>query len=277
MREDASQEAPPAAAAANAAPPDARPGAAAPGDGGPFALPASIKLAWGAGERPRRGPKPGLTLERIVAAGIKVAMTDGLGSVSMGRVAAELGSSTMSLYRYVPAKDDLLTLMVDTALGPPPAGDPAAGGWRVGLTRWAVGVRAAYRRHPWALRVPITTPPLGPNNVAWLNNALESLEGTPLAEQQKLSAVLLLSGFVRNDAILTADLAASAAGGPVMPGYGAALSQLIGTTAFPALQRAIASGALDDDDDIDAEFGFGLERILDGLAVLITPSGPAGG
>jgi AcrR family transcriptional regulator len=283
MREDASQEAPPDAVPPNVAPPDARSGAAPPGTtsgaggAGPFALPASIELAWGLGERPRRGPKPGLTLERIVKAGIKIAMTDGLGSVSMGRVAAELGSSTMSLYRYVPAKDDLLTLMVDTALGRPAGGDAADGGWRAGLTRWALAVRAAYRRHPWALRVPITAPPLGPNNVAWLNNALESLEATLLTEQQKLSAVLLLSGFVRNDAILTADLAASTASGPVMPGYGTALSQLIGDTAFPALQRAIASGALDDDDDIDAEFDFGLERILDGLAVLITSAGPAGG
>lgn len=200
-------------------------------------------------------------------------MTDGLGSVSMGRVAAELGSSTMALYRYVAAKGDLLILMVDTALGRPPAGDPAAGGWRAGLTRWSVGVREAYRRHPWALRVPITTPPLGPNNVAWLDNALQAMDGTPLAEQQKLSAVLLLSGFVRNDAILTTDLAASAAGGQVMPGYGTALSQLIGDQPFPALRQAIASGSLDDDDDIDAEFDFGLARILDGLDVLIASAG----
>jgi hypothetical protein len=113
--------------------------------------------------------------------------------------------------------------------------------------------------------------------VAWLNNALEALVGTPLTEQQKLSSVLLLSGFVRNDAILTADLAASTAGGQVMPGYGTALARLIGDRAFPALQRAIASGALDDDDDIDAEFGFGLERILDGLAVLIAPAAAGGG
>jgi AcrR family transcriptional regulator len=265
MREDVSHGAPP-----DAAPPDD-------GGPGPFALPPSIELAWGLGERPRRGPKPGLTLERIVRAGIKIAMTDGLGSVSMGRVAAELGRSTMSLYRYVPAKGDLLTLMVDTAIGPPPAGDPAAGGWRAGLVSWSVGVRAAYRRHPWALRVPITAPPLGPNNVAWLDNALQCLAGTPLTEQQKLSAVLLLSGFVRNDAILTADLATSTAGGEVMPGYGTALARLIGDQVFPALQRAIASGALDDADDIDVEFDFGLERILDGLDMLITSVGPAGG
>ncbi|MEP7024650.1 MAG: TetR/AcrR family transcriptional regulator [Actinomycetota bacterium] len=243
------------------------------GDTGSFRLPHSIELAWGTGERPRRGPKPGLTLERIVAAGIKVALTDGLGSVSMGRVAAELGGSTMSLYRYVPAKDDLLTLMVDTALGGAPGAHLPGDGWRAGLTRWAVAVRAAYRRHTWALRVPITAPPIGPNNVAWLDDALQCLAGSPLTEQQKLSAVLLISGFVRNEATLTADIAASNPNAPVMPGYGAVLSRLVGPDRFPGLQRAIASGALDDDDDLDAEFEFGLARILDGLGLLIASAG----
>ncbi len=137
-------------------------------------IPPSIQLAWGRRQRPTRGPKPGLTLDRIVAAGIKVAMTEGIGALSMTRVAAELGVGTMSLYRYVAAKDELLTLMVDGALGMPPPAPPGED-WRSGLRRWAVGVRDAYRRHPWALRVPISAPPMGPNNVAWLENALRAL------------------------------------------------------------------------------------------------------
>jgi AcrR family transcriptional regulator len=238
-------------------------------------LPASIELAWGRpGGRPRRGPKPGLTLDRIVAAGIAVAVSDGLAAVSMGRVAAELDASTMALYRYVAAKDDLLQLMVDTALGGAPGAHRPGDGWRAGLARWAVAVRAAYYRHPWVLKVPITGPPLGPNNVAWLEDALRCLAGAPLAEDQKLSVVLLISGFARNEATLTADIVAASAGSPVMPGYGQALTVLIGgSDAFPALRQAIASGALDEYDDIDKEFSFGLERILDGVELLITRSG----
>jgi AcrR family transcriptional regulator len=212
-----------------------------------------------------------LTLDRIVAAGIKVAMTEGIGSMSMTRVASELGVGTMSLYRYVVAKDELLTLMVDDVLGSPPP-VPRGENWRSGLTRWAVGVRDAYRRHPWALRVPISTPPLGPNNVAWLDNALRTLTETPLSEQQKLSTVLLVSGFVRNDATLNLDLAAGAAGaggGQVMPMYARMLGALIEGGDFPALANALASGALEDEDDPDSEFEFGLERILDGVAALI--------
>jgi AcrR family transcriptional regulator len=238
-------------------------------DRGGLAIPPSIELAWGLRDRGTRGPKPGLTLDRIVAAGIKVALRDGIGALSMARVAGELGVGTMSLYRYVAAKDELLTLMVDTALGaPPPPQDPGED-WRAGLTRWAIGLRDAYRRHPWSLRVPITAPPLGPNKIAWLDDALRPLSKTPLSEQEKLSTVLLISGFVRNDATLTADFAVGAGGETVMPGYGVVLSRLIDPADFPALDRAIVSGALDDEDDINAEFTFGLQRILDGTQALI--------
>jgi AcrR family transcriptional regulator len=247
-------------------------------DGDEPEIPPSIELAWGLRDRGTRGRKPGLTLDRIVAAGIKVALTDGLGALSMARVARELGVGTMSLYRYVAAKDELLTLMVDAALGSPPAPSDAEEDWRTGVTRWAVGLRDAYRRHPWSLRVPISAPPLGPNNIAWLDAMLRSLATTPLSEQEKLSTVLLVSGFVRNDATLTADFAAAAGGEPVMPGYGRLLARLTDAAGYPALHRAIASGALDDEDDIDAEFGFGLQRILDGTEALIRriPARPGG-
>ncbi len=231
-------------------------------------LPPSIELAWGLREVGSRGPRRALTLEQIVAAGVAVAQSEGVGALSMARIAKELGVGTMSLYRYVAAKDELLTIMVDTALGTPP---PAAPGedWRAGLTRWAVGVRTAYQRHLWTLRVPISGPPLGPNNVAWLDNALAALEGVPLTEQDKLSTVLLVSGFVRNDVTLLADFAAAAGREQVMPGYGRLLARLTRAEQLPALHRAIASGSLDDPDDPDAEFNFGLERILDGVAALI--------
>lgn len=235
-------------------------------------LPDVIAQAWGVREVASRGPKRGLTLDRIVDAAIRLAATEGLGALSMGRVAAALGVGTMSLYRYVAAKDDLLLLMVDAALGAPPATIAGAPDWRTGLTRWATGVRAAYRNHAWSLRVPISGPPAGPNNVAWLEAALRTLQGTPLPEDQKLSVVLLLSGFVRNEVTLTTDIAAASRGRPVMPSYGAMLLRLTDARDFPALHSAIASGALDDDDDIDKEFDFGLECILDGVEVLIQRS-----
>jgi AcrR family transcriptional regulator len=100
-------------------------------------LPASIEAAWGIRERPHKGPKPALSLERIVQAAVHIAETEGLGAVSMSRVAAELGGATMSLYRYVTAKDELLALMVDAAYGPPPGAPGPDEGWRGGAGRRA--------------------------------------------------------------------------------------------------------------------------------------------
>lgn len=223
-----------------------------------------------------RGPRRGLTLEQIVTAGIEVAARAGIDSLSMAHVAREIGVGTMSLYRYVDSKDDLLMLMVDAALGPPPPLVGELPGWRAGLESWARGVFGAYQQHPWTLKVPISAPPLGPNNVAWMERALGVLESTPLTEPEKLSTLLLLSGFVRSQATLVADLAAgaSATAAPLAATYGSILAQLTDPASYPALHRAIASGTLDDEDeDFEPDFDFGLARILDGIAGLIARRG----
>src|SRR3979490_2569423 len=93
-----------------------RPAPGAPGAAA-WELPASIEAAWGLRDRTHKGPKPGLSLGRIVEAGVKVAESEGLAAVSMSRIAAQLGSAPMSLYRYVSAKDELLALMVDSVYG----------------------------------------------------------------------------------------------------------------------------------------------------------------
>src|SRR5215469_8552661 len=123
---------------------------------GPGQVPDSVAAAWGVRERPHKGPRPALSLSRIVDAAVRVADAEGLDAVSMGRVAAELGTATMSLYRHVSAKEELLTLMVDAAWGPvsdgPASDGPAPGeGWRAGLARWAWALRAGARRHPWVV------------------------------------------------------------------------------------------------------------------------------
>jgi AcrR family transcriptional regulator len=239
----------------------------------PWELPASIEAAWGLPPRSHKGPKPGLSLRRIVEAGVRVAESEGLGAVSMSRVAAELGASTMSLYRYVSAKNELLDLMVDTALGdPPPAQDGP--GWRDGLSRWAWGYRAALQRNPWALRIPISGLPVTPNQVAWFENGLSCLAGTDLGEEAKASVVLLISNFVRAEATMEADIGAAIAATRVTPDewmsyYGRLLTTLTDPQRYPAISKLLASGAFDRADDSADEFVFGLTRILDGIDVLV--------
>jgi AcrR family transcriptional regulator len=236
-------------------------------------LPASIEQAWGVRQRPTKGPKRGLSLERIVDAAVKIAGSDGLAAVSMSRVAADLGASTMSLYRYVAAKDELLALMLDAATGAPPDVPVPGEDWRAGLARWAWAERAALHQHPWAVRVPLTGPPATPNQIAWLERGLRCLRDTGLAEGEKLGVVILLSSYVWRAAMVAIDLSAAGATSPASAAaYGRALAKVTDPERFPALHALLASGIFeqpDDPDDIATEFDFGLQRILDGIEVLV--------
>jgi AcrR family transcriptional regulator len=237
------------------------------------AVPANLAAAWGLRERPGRGPKPGLTLDRIVQAGIRVAAADGIGAVSMSRVAAEAGASTMALYRYVRAKDELLELMMDAAIGDPPEFDHTAG-WRGVLTAWAKACRDLYLAQPWTLRVPVSGPPATPHQLTWLDAGLAALAGTGLPEEHKLSVILLLSGYVRSEATVAADMLAAVQAvdsslDEAISAYGKLLKLLVEPARFPALGRVIEAGVFDQADDPYDEFAFGLERILDGVGLLI--------
>jgi AcrR family transcriptional regulator len=250
------------------------PGSVAGLPGGVAGLPGGVAAAWGVRERPHKGPKPALSLSRIVAAAVRVADTEGLDAVSMGRVAAELGTAPMSLYRHVSSKEELLTLMVDAAWDEAP-GTPVAGeGWRAGLSRWAWALRAGARRHPWVVRIPLNSLPIMPNEVAWFENALACLADTELTEARKASVIMLLAGYVRNLATTEADIAAAIKASGLAPmewmaAYPRMLAELTDPRRFPALAKFLAAGVFEMEDGPDDEFVFGLDRILDGVEVLI--------
>ena len=240
-------------------------------------LPASFELAWGVRERPTKGPKRGLSLEQIVDAGIEVANVEGIGGVSMGRVAKELGASAMSLYRYVASKDELLALMIDGAFGRVETTVPAEGTWRERLNRWAEVELAAYRRFPWILRIPVQGPPIMPSQLSFMEQGLRALGGTGLREDEKLSAILLVTSFTRSFATLNSDLSEAVGNedptlARLMPRYGELIKKLTSVEDYPALHAVVDAGTFDPDDefeDLDYDFRFGLERVLDGIEVLI--------
>ena len=128
--------------------------------------------------------------------------------------------------------------------------------------------------------MPISGPPATPNQIVWLEQGLRCLAGTGLTEAAKMSVMLLVSGFVRNEATLTADIGAAMTSGAtaqeMMSSYGRLLAKLTDAQRFPALSAVIASGVLDRADEPDDEFVFGLERLLDGVDVLVRGSRAGG-
>src|SRR4051812_27544978 len=114
-------------------------------------LPGVVARAWGVAGTAGKGPRPALSLDRIVDAAVDLAVKEGIKGVSMSRLAQSLGVSTMGLYRYVESKDELLLLMVDAGYGPAPAERTPGETWREGLTRWARVQRDAPSPPPPAL------------------------------------------------------------------------------------------------------------------------------
>ncbi|WP_206619509.1 TetR/AcrR family transcriptional regulator [Streptomyces hoynatensis] len=157
----------------------------------------SLALLWQGRERPSRGPKPGLTLEGIVRAAVGLADREGIDALSMRKVAAELGVGTMTLYRYVPGKAELLQLMLDHVHALDDGAERLEGaGWRAALQLIGEGAYRLHREHPWLLQVNQARPLLGPSALRGFEFALASLEGLGLRGQEKIALIMTLDSFV---------------------------------------------------------------------------------
>ncbi|MEW2437070.1 TetR/AcrR family transcriptional regulator [Streptomyces caniferus] len=235
----------------------------------------SVELLWGGRERPSRGPKPALSLERITRTAVSLADAGGLAAVSMQRVAAELDFTKMALYRYVPGKSELVALMIDTAMGEPPGAAAPGGsgqddrdgrdGWRAALRAWAEALAAVYARHPWLLEAAVGPRVMGPHELGWTERALAALAHTGLTGGEQLDAVVVVHGHIRTLAQVSASMGLGSARAKGPEGVmSAALNELLADRAdrFPAVAAAAADtgGA-----SRDQAWEFGLERILDGL------------
>ncbi|GGU32263.1 TetR/AcrR family transcriptional regulator [Streptomyces lavendofoliae] len=157
----------------------------------------SLELLWGTGEPPSRGPKRGLTVDRIVTAAVAVADAEGLDAVSMRRLSADLGVGTMSLYRYVPGKAELLDLMLDRVRGLMLDLQPAEPcDWHAAVDALARAELDLYRRHPWLLKVNQTRTVLGPSALRGLELALTGLKGMGLTDPELISVIIAVQSFV---------------------------------------------------------------------------------
>lgn len=248
-------------------------------------LPPGLDLLWGRRGRGQRGPKPGLSIDAIVAAAVRLADAEGLEAVSMAHVAKQLGFTTMSLYRHVSSKEELLQLMWNaTAQGAEElviAGDD----WRSRLRAWAMIQREMIDRHPWITQMPMAAPPMAPNSLTFVERGLEAMDGTGLSDADQLRIIGLISSYtlsearMAHDAARAARAAEAAAGGEAMPvwTFEALLREVTDEQTYPRLHRLAWSEGIGDNPagfDEQEEFRFGLDRILDGAEVLIRMAQP---
>ena len=227
--------------------------------------PTALELLWCAPQRPRRGPKPSLSLDRIVTEAIALADADGLNAVSMQRLAERLGCAKMALYRYVPGKAELTALMLDISLGaPPPPTESGPDSWRTALRNWAHTIDDRYRAHPWTIELTAGARPLGPNELAWMEAALAPLADTGLSGAERLDTVVLVNGHVRSLVQQTSGTGTEEAEDEMGRQVGAIVAAH--AERFPEVVAAFADS---DPTTRNAALDYGIDRILDGVAALI--------
>jgi len=210
---------------------------------------------------PQPGPRAPLTRDRVLGAAVALADRDGVGSLSMRRLARELGVEAMSLYHHVPGKQALLDGMVDLVFGEIelPSGDD----WRAAMRRRAVSAREVLSRHPWAIALMESRRTPGPANLRHHDAVLGCLRraGFPVALAAHAYSLLdaYIYGFALQEASLpfttpeeTAEVARS-------------IMAEVPAGAYPHLTELAVEHVLQPGYDYGDEYQFGLELLLDGL------------
>jgi AcrR family transcriptional regulator len=155
---------------------------------------ASVPI-WSLPERGERGPRLRHSRADVAAAAIQIADAEGIAAVTMRRVAAELGTGTMSLYNYVPAKEHLVQLMADQTAAEYAYPPTPAPGSRDAIADLARQGRDIARRHPWLPSVMNPPPPMGPCTLRYIDYFLGLLAETGLGAAAKMETIAVINGF----------------------------------------------------------------------------------
>jgi AcrR family transcriptional regulator len=236
----------------------------------------SIALLWGVPGTGRRGPKPSRSVEEVVSAAVGLADAEGLAALSMRRVAETLGLSPMSLYTYVPSKAELVDLMVDRVAAEISEPGPALTGWREKVEHLARQRWSMAQHHPWLMQVGVHRPPLGPNILAKIETTLQALDGQGLTEFEMNHFAALILNYVRGSARAALDARDVERESGVTDEQWWALNAellegLMEPSRYPTTTRVGAAykAAEQSPPDSISDFEFGLQRVLDGIAVFI--------
>ncbi|MDG5804898.1 TetR/AcrR family transcriptional regulator [Streptomyces ossamyceticus] len=230
--------------------------------------PAVPQVIWARPERTGRGPRPAFSRADVAAAAVRLADEGGLDAVSMRQVAAELGCGTMSLYNYVPRKEDLHELMVDAVGGEHELWEPS-GDWRADLRRVAHQTRELMRRHPWLPRLMSPVYGFSPNALRFLEHCLACMDPLDAPYGTKLQLLALLNGCVTT---YVANELATAERTRALPWSEEQENQVriaylggqIASGAYPRMAAAFTEDA--GPIDLEAVFAWMLDRVLDSFA-----------
>jgi AcrR family transcriptional regulator len=235
---------------------------------------------WMRPERPAYGPKPAYSRAQITEAAIQIADAEGLEAATMRRIAAEIGAGAMSLYRYVPSRDDLIGLMADRLMGEIDVTGLPSGDWRADLRHHAGGMRGMWLRHPWIATVHRALPSFGPNQLLLIERVMGALDAH-VSVDENLSLMAILNSYteaaVRDEISWAEEVRRSGLSEPEwMARHSPRIHQLVNSGEYPIFTKIVME-ARQPHLSRDDQFRYGLERILDCIAAALPVNGEASG
>ncbi len=202
-----------------------------------------------------------LTRRRIVAAAVQLLDQEGDAGFSMRRLAQALGVDPMAVYHHVPGKAAVIHAAIDAVVAECAVPDPV-GPWQDRLRRVCTAYRGLAARHPGVFPLLCIHDEFVPNDYRVLESLYAALLEADLSDQMAVRAAWTLLGYVGGFALeeLTGSMR------PLREDERAALRALP-RDAYPATHRVLGAMA---EADPDAEFAFGLETFIAGIATLAT-------
>jgi AcrR family transcriptional regulator len=209
----------------------------------------------------------------VLQTAVALAARDGMESLTMRKLAGELGAGAMSLYHYVPNKEELLDGMVDIVFGEielPPAG----GDWRSAMRRRAIATREVLNRHRWAVGLMESRATPGPASFRVHNAVLGYLREGGFSIEATIQAYSVLDAYIYGFALQEksvpfedAEEGAAVATEQARQFAEDAHAQQTAALAeeFPYLHEVVAGHVAEVGYDFAAAFEYGLDLILDAL------------
>ena len=195
--------------------------------------------------------------------------------IASAMIAAEMGSGTASLYRYIAKKEELLDMKMDSVL--PEAMMPLpSGNLRTDLRTIASKSRKMILQHPWLMAISTYRTALGPNTLRWLEMTLGLLDGYGLDIDEMLVVSNTVFNFAKGYAAgEIAEQEASRRSGLSREQWLTSRAHhtraILETGKYPMFARVVMDAkAPHDPDAAERGFSLGLDYILDGIELRIS-------
>ncbi|MEV0589668.1 TetR/AcrR family transcriptional regulator C-terminal domain-containing protein [Nonomuraea sp. NPDC050310] len=210
-----------------------------------------------------------LSRDQIVHSAVAVADAEGVASLSMRRVASELGVTSMALYRHVSSKEELLHLMADAVFSERPLPEFVPD-WRQTLEIATRREWDIYRCHPWVVgMVSVLRPMLAPATIGHTEWVMSALRREGHSRETAMYAIVALAAYTIGMAGQLDTEQEQETGVSTEQWWREREVELAGLEATGRFPHVFETT---DPPDLAAAFEFGLMRLLDGFEAYFGPS-----